>query len=100
MREALSSGANLWNGGEFYGPPESNSLHLLAGYFQEYPSDADKVVLSVKGGADLKTLEPTGDPVRVRRSIDQCLASLKGRKRLDMFGTARVDPKLPVEHTI
>ena len=100
MREALNSGANLWNGGEFYGTPESNSLHLLADYFQEYPDDTAKVVLAIKGGAELKTLAPTGDPANVRRSIDVCLDGLRGRKRLDMFGPARVDPKVPVERTM
>lgn len=50
MRASLDCGANCWNGGELYGTPERNSLHLLNEYFTKYPEDADKVVLSIKGG--------------------------------------------------
>lgn len=49
MRAALAQGCNFWNGGEFYGTPELNSLTLLKNYFTKYPEDADKVVLSIKG---------------------------------------------------
>ena len=50
MKAALECGANFWNGGELYGPPERNSLHLLNEYFTKYPEDASKVVISIKGG--------------------------------------------------
>jgi aryl-alcohol dehydrogenase-like predicted oxidoreductase len=43
MRQSLALGANFWNGGEFYGTPEYNSLTLLKKYFEKYPEDADKV---------------------------------------------------------
>lgn len=49
MKTALAQGCNLWNGGEFYGPPEHNSLTLLNTYFTKYPEDADKIVLTIKG---------------------------------------------------
>ena len=42
MRTALAKGANLWNGGEIYGPPDANSLQLLHAYFEKYPEDAEK----------------------------------------------------------
>jgi pyridoxine 4-dehydrogenase len=60
MSAALACGANFWNGGEIYGSPERNSLHLLAEYFDEYPDAAEKVVLSIKGGIMPGTHQPDG----------------------------------------
>jgi len=51
MRMALQMGCNFWNAGELYGTPERNSLHLLNEYFEKYPEDADKILLSIKGAA-------------------------------------------------
>ena len=39
MKTALDAGCNFWNGGEVYGTPEYNSLHLLKAYFTKYPED-------------------------------------------------------------
>lgn len=100
MRAALESGANFWNGGELYGSPERNSLHLLNEYFTKYPTDADKIVLSIKGGAIPGQMGVDGSEANVRRSIDECLKVLDGKKFLDLFECARVDPKTPVETTI
>jgi pyridoxine 4-dehydrogenase len=100
MRTALSLGANNWNGGELYGSPERNSLHLLNEYFTKYPGDAEKVVLSIKGGLKKGELMPDGSRENVRRSIDECLKVLDGKKSLDLFECARVDPKTPIEETI
>lgn len=100
MKAALDSGANFWNGGEFYGPPEANSLHLLNAYFTKYPADAEKVVVSIKGGAVPGQMVPDGRPENVRRSIDECLKVLDGKKKLDLFECARVDPKVPIEQTL
>ncbi|KAF2745449.1 Aldo/keto reductase [Sporormia fimetaria CBS 119925] len=100
MKTALSLGSNAWNGGELYGSPERNSLHLLNEYFTKYPEDADKVVLSIKGGTKPGQLIPDGSKENVRRSIDECLNVLDGKKFLDLFECARVDPKVPIEETI
>lgn len=102
MRAALANGANFWNGGEFYGPPERNSMTLLEKYFARYPEDADKVVLSIKGavGDPAKGQHrPDGSPEEVRRSIDSVLKQLGGRKKLDIFEAARRDPKTPLSVT-
>ena len=98
MRTALALGANFWNGGEFYGLPERNSLHLLNRYFTQYPDDAEKVVLSIKGG--LRNMKPDGTEEGVRASVDNCLKLLDGKKKLDLFECARVDPNTPIETTI
>jgi pyridoxine 4-dehydrogenase len=100
MKAALAQGANFWNAGEFYGPPNANSLQLLHAYFTKYPEDASKVVLSIKGGANPQTYAPTGDKEGVTRSIETCLAVLDGTKSIDIFECARVDPKTPIEETI
>ncbi|KAK4129252.1 Aldo/keto reductase [Parathielavia appendiculata] len=97
MRAALKNGMNFWNGGEFYGTPECNSLTLLESYFAKYPEDADKVVLSIKGALGPKG--PDGSPEGIRRSIDSCLKQLNGRKKLDIFECARRDPTVAMEVT-
>lgn len=99
MREALQQGNIFWNGGEFYGVPEYNSLTLLAQYFGKYPEDADKVILSIKGGMNLATRASDGSPEGTRRSIDNCLRQLKGRKKLDIFEFARRDQNADMKIT-
>ena len=98
MRAALEAGSNFWNAGEFYGTPQYNSLTLLEEYFTKYPEDAEKVVLSIKGG--LVNLTPDGSPEGVRRSMDNCLKLLNGKKSIDIFEYARVDKNVPIETTL
>lgn len=97
MKASLESGCNFWNAGEFYGTQEYNSLHLMERYFAKYPEDASKVVLSIKGG--LNNMVPDGSPEGIKRSVDNCLALLKGKKSIDIFEMARVDHKTPLETT-
>ncbi|KAI1377151.1 putative aldo/keto reductase [Hypoxylon crocopeplum] len=99
MRTALKNGSNFWNGGQFYGEPTYNSLVLLERYFEKYPEDAEKVVLSIKGGVNPETHHIDGSPENTRRSIDGCLTQLKGRKKLDIFEFARRDQNVPLEVT-
>lgn len=99
MKAAYDNGAVLWNGGEFYGEPDYNSLHLLANYFSQYPDHADKVVLCIKGGLNAH-LQPDGTREGVRTSVDNVLKLLDGKKTLDLFECARVDPNTPIEITI
>lgn len=100
LKEALKLGSNFWNAGEIYGTPEKNSLQLLHAYFEQYPEDASKVVISIKGGYIPGTHQMDGSAANVRRSIDECLKVLDGTKKLDIFECARVDPKVPVEVTM
>jgi pyridoxine 4-dehydrogenase len=55
-----------WNGGEFYGPPDYNSLVLLEQYLKKYPEDADKIFLNIKGGVNPKTHQTDGSPENTR----------------------------------
>lgn len=100
MRAALSSGCTNWNGGQFYGTPEHNSLHLLNAYFTKYPEDADKVVISIKGGLDTSTGKMDGTKAGVQKTIDNCLEVLDGKKFLDLFEFGRVDLNVPIEETV
>ncbi len=100
MKAALNSGANLWNGGELYGKPHANSLQLLNRYFTKYPEDADKVIISIKGSMSPSKLAPDNSEKNIRRSIDECLKVLDGKKFLDLFEPARQDPNVPLEETM
>jgi len=90
----------IFKAGEFYGTPEYNSLQLLNKYFTKYPEDASKIVLSIKGGLKLDHSGPDGSPEGIKRSIDNCLKLLDGKKSIDIFEPARVDPKTPIETTV
>ncbi|CAI7675832.1 hypothetical protein N7533_010904 [Penicillium manginii] len=100
LNKTLELGANFWNGGELYGAPDYNSLHLLNKYFSQYPENADKVVLSIKGGLKVGQLVPDGSEENIRRSVDNSLRLLDGKKKIDIFECARQDPNFPVEHTV
>ncbi|KAF3771273.1 hypothetical protein M406DRAFT_59980 [Cryphonectria parasitica EP155] len=100
MKASLEHGANFWNGGLFYGSPDHNSLHLLKYYFSQYPEDADKVVLSIKGAYDMSTFTPTGSPEAIRAAVDTALRVLDGCKKIDVFQMGRVDPKVPIEESV
>lgn len=99
MHVALSSGCNLWNGGELYGTPDCNSLTLLKKYYTLYPEDADKIILNIKG-ATRPGLQPDGSPEYVRESVENCLKMLGNMGRIDMFECARKDPKVPLKDTL
>lgn len=85
--------------GIHYGTPEANSLHLLKYYFEKYPEDADKVVLSIKGAYGTKT-GPDGSPEGIRASVEEAIKVLGGTKSIDVFECARVDPNHPIETSV
>lgn len=99
IKAALDNGCNFFNGGEFYGPPEYNSLVLLERYFKKYPEDAEKVVLSVKGAAGPHGSQPNGTAAEINRSISEVIRQLNGRKKLDIFECARRDQNVSMEET-
>lgn len=74
-------------------------MHLIRHYFETYPEDTDKVVLSIKGAVD-HTRSPTGSPDAIRASVEGALAVLAGSKTIDVFEMARVDPKVPIETSV
>lgn len=100
LDKALSLGANFWNAGELYGTPAYNSLHLLNAYFTRNPHNAEKVVLSIKGGLLPGQIAPDGSEANIQRSVDECLRVLDGKKDIDIFECARQDPNTSVEQTV
>ncbi|KAL1695771.1 NADP-dependent oxidoreductase domain-containing protein [Schizophyllum commune] len=96
LKAALEAGATFWNGGELYGTPEYNSLHLLRAYFTKYPEDADRVVLSIKAGFP----NIDGSPATVIANAVRCAKVLEGVKKIDIFECARKDPNVDIEQTV
>lgn len=91
MKTAVTQDANCWNGRIFYRIDDYSSIQLLYSYFTGYPEDNEKVVVSIKG------------PIRgdeYRHTVDKCLKLLDGKKALDTFRCARVDPKIPIKETV
>ena len=100
MDAALATGANLWNGGQFYGTDEYNSLHLLRDYFTKNPDVAQQIVLGIKGGLNSDKI-PDGSDAFVRQSVERALEVLPpSLKKIDYFQCARVDPNTPIEETM
>ncbi|KAM7201538.1 NADP-dependent oxidoreductase domain containing protein [Naviculisporaceae sp. PSN 640] len=100
LKTALEHGANFWNGSLHYGTPQFNSLHLLKHYFQQYPEDVNKVVLSIKGAYHPRD-GPDGSPEGIRASVEEALKVLPPSvKAIDLFECARVDPRVPIETSI
>ncbi|KAF4467322.1 aldo keto reductase [Fusarium albosuccineum] len=96
IRAALDAGCNYFNGGEFYGPPDANSLALLRRYLEKHPSDADRIVLAVKGALGRDYI-PRGSKDGVRESLDACLKTLGPLGHIDQFEAARKDPNAHYE---
>ena len=99
MKAAIDAGATFWNAGVFYGRGplgEPINLLLIARFFERYPELADKVFLSVKGAVNMN-YRPQGDPEFLRKEVEGVLNALDGKKRLDMFECARVDPNMYVQ---
>ena len=72
---------------------------MLKYYFEQYPEDADKVVLSIKGAYDFKT-GPNATPEGLRASVEEAVKILGGTKTIDVFECARVDPNVPIETSV
>ena len=98
MRASLAAGCNLWNGGVFYGGPDSNSLTLLSKYYAKYPEDAEKVVFNLKGA--MKNHSPDSSPENITSEVENCLKQLNGKGKIDMYECARRDPNVPLEVTL
>lgn len=102
MREAVKMGALHWSTAEFYGPkgnPTAN-ISLLKRYFEQYPEDAEKVQIYVKGCFDFTTFSATGGDKEIRKSLKNVQSILGKTKSVDYFGPARRDKKVPIEETM
>ncbi|UNI15592.1 Pyridoxine 4-dehydrogenase [Purpureocillium takamizusanense] len=96
IKAALESGCNYFNGGEFYGTPEENSLSMLRRYLAAHPEDADRIVLNVKGGLG-PDMSPAGSRKDVAKSLDNVLRMLGPQGRIAQFEVGRKDPNVDYE---
>lgn len=100
LAESTRRGRLTRTQGILYGTPQANSLHLLKYYFEKYPEDASKVVLSIKGAFDMKE-GPNGSPEGIRASVEEAIKVLPSSvKAIDIFECARVDPNVQIETSV
>ncbi|EWG43798.1 hypothetical protein FVEG_05117 [Fusarium verticillioides 7600] len=65
-------------------------------YLERYPEDADRIVLTIKGGLGPNYV-PLGTKENIRRSIDDCLETLGPVGRIASFEIGRKDPNVDYE---
>ena len=99
IKVAIDCGCTYFNGGEFYGRPERNSLILMQRYLSRHPEDIDKVLLNVKG-AIKPGLVSDGSPEYVRISAENCRSMLGPVGFIHQFEPARRDKNTPIEITV
>ncbi|KAL9638418.1 MAG: hypothetical protein Q9204_001512 [Flavoplaca sp. TL-2023a] len=103
MKAAIANGATIWSSSSIYGmPPEppTAGLLLLRRYFEKYPDDADRVTLFIRACFDSTNFSPLCTRAGVRASAEECVEALGGAKKVDIFGPARIDQKVPLEETL
>jgi aryl-alcohol dehydrogenase-like predicted oxidoreductase len=99
IREALDTGINLLDTGDYYGMGHNELLirEALRG------RDRNGVVISVKFGAlrgpDNVFIGIDGRPVAVRNFLAYSLRRL-GTDYIDVYRLGRVDPQVPIEETV
>jgi aryl-alcohol dehydrogenase-like predicted oxidoreductase len=99
IREALDTGINLLDTGDYYGMGHNELLirEALRG------RDRNGVVISVKFGAlrgpDNAFIGIDGRPVAVRNFLAYSLRRL-GTDYIDVYRLGRVDPRVPIEETV
>ncbi|KAI0723538.1 NADP-dependent oxidoreductase domain-containing protein [Earliella scabrosa] len=84
----------MLNSSEFYGQGFSaGNLELLARFYEKYPDYVDKTFSQafVMGAPKCK-------PEELRQSVDNCIAALRGTKKIDLCQPARIDVILPFAH--
>lgn len=102
LTTALANNVTMWNGGEFYGEPSTNSLQLLARFCAANPSSASRICLSIKGGLHpTKPVTMDGSRANLQRCMDESLHTLEGTGvKIDIYEPARIDPEVPLEESI
>lgn len=100
IKAALDAGCNYFNGGEFYGPPDHNSLTVLKRYYDKYPEHVDKILLNVKGCMLPGLVGCNSSSEGVRASIENSVRMIGGKGRIDQFEAARKDPNVDIEVTL
>ncbi|KAL8856322.1 MAG: hypothetical protein Q9178_007086 [Gyalolechia marmorata] len=102
MKAAIANGATVWSSSSIYGmPPEplTACLSLLRRYFEKYPDEAPKVTLFIRAYFDRATFSPVCTQDGVRACAEESNSALGGTKKMDISGSARIDPNVPLEET-
>jgi aryl-alcohol dehydrogenase-like predicted oxidoreductase len=87
--------------GTFYGPPDNNSLQILATYFKLYPEDAPSITISLKACLSFPSHIPDCSPSAIRSAVDNALSILPpSLKKIDIFELARIDPEVDLEESM
>ncbi|KAI0637675.1 aldo/keto reductase [Trametes polyzona] len=107
--EAIKAGINalppgvkmVLNRAQLYGKPwTTHNLEMLSRFFEKYPDYAERASLMVEGGfnSDKQVFDNSAE--NLRRSVDTCLAALRGKKTIDVFQPARVDKSVGIDVTM
>ncbi|GME82440.1 unnamed protein product [Ambrosiozyma monospora] len=100
INNAIADGVKFFNAGEFYGTGDSLlNLKYLKAYFEKYPENRSKMIISVKGLIDTTTFTPDASPENIKKSIENII-SFFPNKYIDLFEPARMDLKHPVEDVV
>ncbi|KAJ8502137.1 hypothetical protein ONZ51_g229 [Trametes cubensis] len=97
--DALPQGVKMvLNSAQFYGQHWSlGNLELLSRFYEKYPDYADRTFLMVKGAMDTEKFKVDCSPEHLRRSVDKCIAALRGTKKIDVFQPCRIDKSFTIE---
>lgn len=68
-------------------------------YLTANPFDASKIILCIKSGV-VNQITMDCSPKNMRMMLEKATFILGGKKTIDIFGPARVDPKVPIEETV
>ncbi|KAH9842659.1 aldo/keto reductase [Rhodofomes roseus] len=101
--DALPPGTKMvLNSAEFYGPHANRlaNLEMLSRFYEANPGYADKTFLMVKGAMHFEQRRADSSIEHLRKSVDACIAALRGTKKIDVFQSARVDRSRPIEESI
>ncbi|KAK3341451.1 NADP-dependent oxidoreductase domain-containing protein [Lasiosphaeria hispida] len=99
IKAALDAGCNYFNGGEFYGPSDHNTLTVLNRYYAQHPEDVDRVLLNVKGCVG-ENFHVDASPAGIGRSVGNSVRLIGGKGRIDQFESARKDASVDIEVTV
>ncbi|GMG20408.1 unnamed protein product [Ambrosiozyma monospora] len=100
INNALADGVRFFNSGEFYGTGDPLlNLKYLKAYFEKYPENRSKMIISVKGLVDPVTLAPNTSPENIKKSIENIISYFPDNY-IDLFEPARQDLKHPVEEVV
>lgn len=103
MEHAYECGARFFNGGDFYGTPERNSLHVVKKYFEKHPEQANEIVFSLKVGLvrdENGAMRIAASSEDVRKFMENALSILDGKKKIDIFQLCRVSKDVLIEETV